>query len=448
MKILLVDDEQDILEILMFTLDAELEADLITAKSGNEAIEVIKSVPDVDLIICDYNMNNGNGGDVYKYLLDNEIRIPYAMCSSDSPEDHNIFNDKRYFIGNILKPGVFDGIETILERYEEFSQKMASGHSVELSRISSEFTFINLNLLKSFKQLPSDVFIKVGDEKMLKVFAKNAEITIDEIHKYKNKSLDKLMVRKSDVKLFVDYVCQQIDSILKNKGNISEEEKILNVHSVILDTVRTIGISDQIVRASEKSVAFAVNVFKENKEFRVFSKHIFGHKGDFLTKHSVALAYISCGILTKLPWDSYENRNKLALASFFHDATIKDTSFNENVIDEKINSISNFNEHPIEAAELVKKFKGIPPDVDKIISEHHERPDGSGFPKKLVASQISPLGSIFIVAHAIVECIFKQTFEKNELKHESILSCVQSQFEEVSNFKKVIDAFKNTNFFD
>jgi response regulator RpfG family c-di-GMP phosphodiesterase len=47
----------------------------------------------------------------------------------------------------------------------------------------------------------------------------------------------------------------------------------------------------------------------------------------------------------------------------------------------------------------------IPSDVDIVVLQHHERPDGTGFPRGLHSHQISPLASVFIVAHDILDQI-------------------------------------------
>ena len=53
-------------------------------------------------------------------------------------------------------------------------------------------------------------------------------------------------------------------------------------------------------------------------------------------------------------------------------------------------------------SEYAKQFREIPPDVDQIIVEHHERPDGTGFPRGLFHSKVSPLSALFIIAHDIL----------------------------------------------
>jgi hypothetical protein len=47
--------------------------------------------------------------------------------------------------------------------------------------------------------------------------------------------------------------------------------------------------------------------------------------------------------------------------------------------------------------------------VDIIVQQHHERPNGSGFPRGLLFNYISPLSSLFIVAHDLTqEILFKR----------------------------------------
>ena len=69
----------------------------------------------------------------------------------------------------------------------------------------------------------------------------------------------------------------------------------------------------------------------------------------------------------------------------------------------KWNEINRIRLHPVHAADYVRKMSEIPADVDQIVFQHHERPDGSGFPRSLSGKFISPLTSVFIVAHDIVE---------------------------------------------
>ena len=44
--------------------------------------------------------------------------------------------------------------------------------------------------------------------------------------------------------------------------------------------------------------------------------------------------------------------------------------------------VKSYKTHPAVAAEIAKGIDEVPPDVDTIIMQHHERPDGKGFPER------------------------------------------------------------------
>ena len=118
-KILIVDDEQAIREILMMMIEESGTHQIVEAGSGNEAIELIKKNADISIIFCDYRMENGNGGDVYRYIHAEGNMLPYVMISTDRPEDHAELVDFRTHHAQndyLAKPFELDHLETILKQ--------------------------------------------------------------------------------------------------------------------------------------------------------------------------------------------------------------------------------------------------------------------------------------------------------------------------------------------
>ena len=446
MRVLIIDDEEEIREIVSFTFETEIPASFLYAESGNKAIDVIKKEDDIDIIICDFKMQDGTGGDVYKYIVENNVDIPYVLCSSSKKDEFEVFNQGAQFLGEITKPHIHEGIVEILKMYESLAK--TNNKVLPTNKNKSSYSTISLDLLNLFDTTPSDVFVKINDHKFIKVIGKGDSVTPEEIQKYKDKRIRKLLIKKDKTKEYFDTLYGRINKILTDEPS-DTPDKILDIHTVIMDTVRTLGLSSQIIRATQKSVEFAVNMFKKNKSFEDLSRQIFEHSTGYLTKHSIALAYVSTGILTKLPWDSPETRNKLVMASFLHDAAIKSPDFNEaDVEQDDPQSLMTFESHPNETVKILKKFNALPPDVDSIILEHHEKPDGTGFPRKLTASQIKPLSSIFIFSHAIVDIVF--SLEKKAIKpsRESVLAELNTDLYDASSFKKILEAFKKVKLFE
>ena len=50
-------------------------------------------------------------------------------------------------------------------------------------------------------------------------------------------------------------------------------------------------------------------------------------------------------------------------------------------------------------------MKVLPPDIDQILLQHHEKKDGTGFPRSLTSSRISQLTTFFTIVEELVEFI-------------------------------------------
>jgi HD-GYP domain-containing protein (c-di-GMP phosphodiesterase class II) len=61
--------------------------------------------------------------------------------------------------------------------------------------------------------------------------------------------------------------------------------------------------------------------------------------------------------------------------------------------DEKFQGTA-FRNHPLLGASILNKCGGFQPDVLRIVAQHRERPDGSGFPRGLTADAINPLALV------------------------------------------------------
>ena len=99
MKILLIDDQVDIQEIIAMTLEDELEANVIACPDTLAAEDIIKKCnPEekVDVIISDYNLPYRSGLEFFDAI--NELNIPFilitGMVFDDSDDKFRIFNSK------------------------------------------------------------------------------------------------------------------------------------------------------------------------------------------------------------------------------------------------------------------------------------------------------------------------------------------------------------------
>lgn len=110
LRLLFVEDEDDLINIITDTL-TKLQANFLTAKNGEEALEVLKDNVDVDAVITDINMPIMNGLEMIKILKDKKPELPVIVMSAHTETEY-IEKAKELGVENyLLKP--FDFIKFI-----------------------------------------------------------------------------------------------------------------------------------------------------------------------------------------------------------------------------------------------------------------------------------------------------------------------------------------------
>ena len=116
-KILIVDDEADILEILKFVLESQ-GYECITASDGEEGLNLAREVK-LDLIILDVMMPKINGYKISRVLkYDNKYKnIPILMITARSQEEDKIIGEQTGADEYITKPFNVDFVVEKVKSY-------------------------------------------------------------------------------------------------------------------------------------------------------------------------------------------------------------------------------------------------------------------------------------------------------------------------------------------
>lgn len=172
-KILIVDDEEDILEIIRYNL--EISGFLIeTAKDGLDAIRTAKDfLP--DLILLDIMMPKLTGTDVIQVIKREEslknIRIIFltAMGNEQSEVEGLDLGADDYIIKPIKPKVLISRINSVLRRSDDEKQKIIEVGNLTIDKERHETTFNKRKIsltLKEFKLLellaskPGKVFVR------------------------------------------------------------------------------------------------------------------------------------------------------------------------------------------------------------------------------------------------------------------------------------------------
>ncbi len=168
----------------------------------------------------------------------------------------------------------------------------------------------------------------------------------------------------------------------------------------------------------EKRVAKTLSRVQKDKKLKDLFRSIVVDPNDkYMMAHIGLLINISTGISTKLDWGSDQTLEKFVFASYLHDLTLGSSTELARIDDlleleseeldlsEDEKKLVKF--HPSASKKLIEHKAGIPADVLTMIEQHHEMPNGSGFPRGLDHKRITPLASVFIFSQWLTDFIIK-----------------------------------------
>jgi len=105
-KILIIDDEEDVREVIKLHLDSD-KYDLIEAANGEDAIKVMKegsNLLQVGLILCDIRMPKVNGIEAIDYLKENCPSIPILVVTGYPDSELAVSLLAKGIAGYLVKP--------------------------------------------------------------------------------------------------------------------------------------------------------------------------------------------------------------------------------------------------------------------------------------------------------------------------------------------------------
>lgn len=148
--------------------------------------------------------------------------------------------------------------------------------------------------------------------------------------------------------------------------------------------------------------------------------HIKTHD-NYLFSHVTNVAILAMIIGKELKLSEQEQKD-LGLAALLHDFGM--TKVNNSIYD-KSHALSpeewaEIKQHPDHSVELLKQSGSFPEAILRGVHEHHERIDGSGYPRGIKGSDIHLFGKIIAVADVYDACISPRIYRKRMVPYQAL----------------------------
>lgn len=404
MNLLLVSDQDDpTREKLAFSIEGRTGLSVTQASTIAEAVRVLEKKA-FSCIVLDVPA----AAEADLMSLQKTVRLPMIWVVTGRkpaapPADSGV-------VALVQRADAIEGVLSALNR------EIQSGVIQVADLERSDFCRIHAPLLLSICPLRGDVYIRLSDSHFVKLFKSGDVFEPSDLEKYmKKKGVNHFYIRTSDTGEFIQKYQADLESQLERFPPLSLEE-VARSNSSGIDTLRELGtrlgFTDEVQTLCKTQLRLTVRAMGRSPTLHMVLQRIDSFKGEYLAAHSTLVGYLACAIASQLEWGSEQTFQKLVLAGMLHDITLPSnelararTLFDVESGKFTMSEREAYKHHPVAAAEIARGMSEVPPDVDGIILQHHELPDGTGFPRGLTHAYISPLSATFAVAHDLADAL-------------------------------------------
>lgn len=434
--ILLVDDDEDILNIQSIGLSTFYGGRVLTALNGIEGKKILEKCGVPELIVSDHKILEETGPSLYPFLMENSLAIPLFICTRN-PAFESREGPYPHVSGFIPKPFSMEALSYLV--------KSITG----IPLVQPSYVAVNTSILLNLVGNAFDLYLKLSDSNFVKIIKKGESFLREDAARLHAKGIHQLHINTVDSFNFLRVYEEYINLLLLAKEAPSVESMASLIHGLeaVESVAKRLGWTPEVIENAKKNISIAIKVLSKNVEIARLLKEKLSKPTSPYSRHVGLHAYLSCAFADSLGWVGESAQLKLAMASMMHDLAVDDELYSN--IKEWNKKASNKYEkdpetikyrlHPIRASKLAQSLKMLPPDVDQIILQHHERPDGTGFPRSLANGRISPLASVFIVIEDLVE--FIDDGENLETSFTDFITWGDNKYE-LGHFKKVYEAIR------
>jgi HD-GYP domain-containing protein (c-di-GMP phosphodiesterase class II) len=356
-----------------------------------------------------------------------------VLCSSDLATDLPVFQTHPPF-GAVVKPELFPALNDLVRPILETSS-------------APEYVRIRMATVLRHGLLACDLYVKLNEKKYIKVMREGDLFDSADFAKFEAKQIDYLYSKGSDAKQVLDKMISGLSRLNTNRAAPTLQQGI-NISTAALEVIsdfnRSLGFTPEVQKLTHENIQLAISTIRGTPKLSALYAKLLIDPDNYLASHSTVLAYLSCGLASLMQWTSDQTFYKLSLSAFLHDLTLTDELSKLDSISElelsagdfSVSEKEQFLVHPTEASALAHGLSESAGDISTIIFQHHERPDGTGFPQAIAHEHIQPLSAVFIVAEGIISFRQKVSSEDSLVHY---LTSLDPSFRRGA-FRSIIDA--------
>jgi HD-GYP domain-containing protein (c-di-GMP phosphodiesterase class II) len=265
--------------------------------------------------------------------------------------------------------------------------------------------------------LSFDIYIRRGENVFTKLFPAGEEIDKLRLTYYQTqKGVEALYVHHNDYRQYLFYAEKVGEKFFEKPDSVKTEELVSVLNEIINLSMLEIMVNMQIDQRSVSIAATAVKgcieaLSKDPKSLVQIVKYLTKHP--YTIKHSVATAIFSILLVRAKKLESEKTLMTVGLGALLHDIGMSQLSFDaESKAELTPQEWKEVKEHPQLGKRLVDGIKLITSEIKSIIYQHHEQPNGVGYPNGLHDKDIYLLSKVVSICDSFSALVSKRPYRQ------------------------------------
>jgi response regulator RpfG family c-di-GMP phosphodiesterase len=271
---------------------------------------------------------------------------------------------------------------------------------------------------------------------------------IDILRRLQQKEVTEVFIHQEDCQKLIGRIKDSLSSkSFFDPKNVTEQrvERLEASTQIVKQVIKQLGADSETIKLLTTINSRAMSTLNESPSLFSFIKRFKKNCAEEFLRTTLT-SYLMSNMVDQFDWRSEAVKEKGALASILCDIMLEKEDF---VLlhaweKDRVSLPEHIKNHPIAVVEHLRQKRNLVSiETITIIEQHHELPDGSGFPYGITVNRFNQLSCIFIVAQQFIEELFYEGFNyerRLEILHRMQKKYYSKNFERALNaLTKVID---------
>ena len=287
----------------------------------------------------------------------------------------------------------------------------------------NEMQAIPLDEILGRDLVPIDVHILMPSGRYLLIAKAGSKV--EELKKFRDRSIDAFHVKTREYMHLVLLTIREATALAGDKAasHVQKLEGIRHAMSFVFHEISHLGFTDQALTHAKLVNHTTLTHLAQNPRLADLLTQLDGIEDDGV-KHSMTVSMVCAMLGAGHGWTKPGTIEKLSLGGSLHD--IGKVKLPKELVlkpkeqltaDEKVILQS----HAEGGSQLLAQAKSVPDDIVRMVLEHHECADGTGYPRGLKDLVTSPFGRVLSLANTFVDLMQDDpTEDPKERAHNAI----------------------------